>query len=66
MNRRVWWMRRRDFIAGLGSTAALQSSAASAQPRAVPTIGFFHSSSAEARRDLIAVFLRSLAEAGFG
>jgi putative tryptophan/tyrosine transport system substrate-binding protein len=58
-------MRRRDFIAGLGSTAAFQSSAASAQPRAVPTIGFFHSSSAEARRDLIAVFLRSLAEAGF-
>jgi putative tryptophan/tyrosine transport system substrate-binding protein len=58
-------MRRRDFIAGLGSAAALQLSAASAQPRAVPTVGFFHSGSAEARRGLIAVFLRSLAEAGF-
>jgi putative tryptophan/tyrosine transport system substrate-binding protein len=55
-------MRRRDFIAGLGSAAAWPVA-----PRAqqIPVIGYLHSGSLETRRDLVAIFLRGLAETGF-
>jgi putative tryptophan/tyrosine transport system substrate-binding protein len=56
-------MRRREFIAGLGSAAA--TGPALAQQRAMPVIGYLHSSSREARRDSLAAFLRGLAESGF-
>ena len=33
MNRRVWWMRRREFIAGLAGAATLPMAARAQQPR---------------------------------
>jgi putative ABC transport system substrate-binding protein len=58
-------MKRRTFIAGLGSAAAW-SLAARAQKPAVPIVGFLHNGSLdEQRRDLLASFLRGLAETGY-
>jgi putative ABC transport system substrate-binding protein len=57
-------MRRREFIAGLGSAAAWPLAARAQQP-AVPVIGFLFSGSLEARRDDLAMFLRGLAETGY-
>jgi ABC-type uncharacterized transport system substrate-binding protein len=59
-------MRRRDFIAGLGSAAAWPA-AVRAQQRTLPVIGFLDSSApTEARRRLdVDPFLRGLAETGF-
>jgi putative tryptophan/tyrosine transport system substrate-binding protein len=57
-------MKRRQFIAGLGGAAAWPL-VAQAQTT-IPVIGYLHSSSFERRRDLLAVFLRSLAETGYG
>jgi hypothetical protein len=56
-------MRRRAFIAGLGSTAAWPL-AARAQQRAMPTIGWLHSS-LDKEQDYIPAFYRGLAETGF-
>jgi putative ABC transport system substrate-binding protein len=56
-------MRRRDFIAGLGSTAAWPF-VAQAQQRALPVIGYLSASSRETNRAL-AFFLEGLKEAGF-
>jgi putative tryptophan/tyrosine transport system substrate-binding protein len=56
-------VKRRAFIAGLGSAAA--AGPALAQQRAMPVVGYLHSSSREARRDSLAAFLRGLAESGF-
>src|ERR1700704_129854 len=61
-------MRRRDFIALLGSAAVMSSSiwplAARAQQR-MPVIGYLGSESLERQRDLIAAFHRGLAETGY-
>jgi len=57
-------MRRRDFIAGLGGTAAWPF-AVRAQQRATPVIGFLHSESLESRRDSVTAFHRGLAESGY-
>jgi putative tryptophan/tyrosine transport system substrate-binding protein len=56
-------VKRRELIAGLGSAAAWPV-AAPAQP-ALPVIGFLHSSSFEARRDYLPMFLRGLAGTGY-
>jgi len=64
-------MRRRQFIAGLGSVAACRVAAypmvAHAQKRAVPVIGILHTStSSGASRNINVVpFLQGLAEMGF-
>jgi len=57
-------MKRRTFIVGLGSAAALPM-AASAQQSALPVIGFLHSGSAASFAPMVAGFLRGLAETGY-
>jgi putative ABC transport system substrate-binding protein len=57
-------MRRREFIAGLGSAAAWPV-VARAQPSAMPVIGFLHSGSPGPNEGNVAAFRRGLAEAGF-
>jgi putative tryptophan/tyrosine transport system substrate-binding protein len=56
-------MRRREFIAGLG--AAALPSAARAQQRAIPTIGFLHPQSPNTSREVMVAFHRGLAETGY-
>jgi putative ABC transport system substrate-binding protein len=61
-------MRRREFIAGLGSGAvavALWPPAVRAQRSGIPVIGFLHSQSEEATRDIMPAFYKGLAELGF-
>jgi putative tryptophan/tyrosine transport system substrate-binding protein len=55
-------MRRREFIAGLGSAAAWPVVARAQQPA---MMGFFNDSSAEASADNVAAFRRGLGEIGF-
>jgi putative tryptophan/tyrosine transport system substrate-binding protein len=57
-------MRRREFIAGLGSGAAAWPSAARAQQPAIPVVGFIHIMSAENVPHLVASFRQGLREAG--
>ena len=58
-------MRRREFIAGLGSAAAWPL-AARAQQAAVPVVGFLGSQSADLEYNLFAVpFLQGLKETGY-
>jgi putative tryptophan/tyrosine transport system substrate-binding protein len=56
-------MRRREFIAGLGSAAAWPVAARAQQSR--PVIGYLSSSSPAKTQDLIAAFRRGLADVGF-
>ena len=57
-------MRRRDFIALVGSAAAAWPPEAGAQQAVMPVIGFLNPASLEARRDLIAAFHQGLGEQG--
>jgi putative ABC transport system substrate-binding protein len=57
-------MRRREFIAGLGSAAAWPA-VARAQQTAVPVIGYLASQFADASNFLIVRFVQGLKEAGF-
>jgi putative tryptophan/tyrosine transport system substrate-binding protein len=57
-------MKRRTFIAGLGSTAAWPVVARAQQP-AVPVIGFLGASTMEAIREPFEAFRRGLAETGY-
>ena len=60
-------MRRREFIAGLSSAAAvpmLQPFAARAQ-QAIPVIGYFNSGIPAHQTDNLAAFRKGLKEAGF-
>jgi putative ABC transport system substrate-binding protein len=56
-------MRRREFIAGLGSAAAW-SLAAQAQQAAMPVIGYLSSGSQRTSGERLRMFLRGLSEAG--
>jgi putative tryptophan/tyrosine transport system substrate-binding protein len=58
-------VRRRDFIAGLGSTAATWPIAVRAQQPAMPVIGLLCSVPFESYADRIAAFREGLAETGF-
>jgi putative tryptophan/tyrosine transport system substrate-binding protein len=54
-------MKRREFIAGLGSAVAWPM-VARAQQRPLPVIGFLHNQSLESMRDNMEAFARGLAE----
>src|SRR5215471_3805522 len=57
-------MRRREFIAGLGSTVAWPV-AARAQQAAMPVIGFVQSGSADGSEGYVAAFRKGLGETGY-
>jgi ABC-type uncharacterized transport system substrate-binding protein len=58
-------LRRREFVAFLGSAAAAWPRVAVAQPPAIPVIGFLSTRSPEDIPHLLAAFLRGLAENGY-
>jgi putative ABC transport system substrate-binding protein len=57
-------IKRREFIAGLGSVAAWPVVARAQQP-AVPVIGFVNAGSAEASAGFVAAFRKGLGETGY-
>ena len=57
-------MRRREFIAGIGCSAAMSLSAR-AQQQALPVVGFLHSASAAANQKRVTAFLEGLTATGY-
>jgi putative tryptophan/tyrosine transport system substrate-binding protein len=57
-------MRRREFIAGLGSAAARPATTL-AQQTAMPVIGYLGNGPTESARDVVVAFQRGLAETGY-
>jgi putative ABC transport system substrate-binding protein len=58
-------IRRREFIVAISGAAAVWWPRATRAQQAMPMIGFCHLISADARRDYLAYFHRSLAEIGY-
>jgi hypothetical protein len=57
-------MRRREFVAGLGSAAAWPLMARAQQPK-MPVIGYLYGGSPEATADSVAAFRNGLSEFGY-
>ena len=57
-------MKRREFIAGLGSAAAWPV-VARAQQNGIPVIGFIDGGSADVSADSMCVFRKGLGESGY-
>ena len=58
-------MRRREFIALLGSSGIAWPLAARAQQPAMPAIGFLSSASAEPYKPFVSAYRSGLSESGF-
>jgi putative ABC transport system substrate-binding protein len=58
-------MRRREFIAGLGSAVAWPLAAHAQQPPATPVVGYFIAQSAVDSKNVTVPFLQGLREAGY-
>ncbi len=58
-------MRRREFIAGLGGTAAAWPLAASAQQPALPVVGYLGLAAPDPNSSAVTSFRRGLADSGF-
>ncbi|MGB6915858.1 MAG: ABC transporter substrate-binding protein [Pseudolabrys sp.] len=58
-------MRRRDFIKAIAGSAAAWPLAARGEQPAMPVIGFFHLTSLELTRELLAAFHRGLGDTGY-
>ncbi|MGA9199458.1 MAG: ABC transporter substrate binding protein, partial [Pseudolabrys sp.] len=58
-------MRRRDFVKVVGGGVAVWPLLADAQQLAMPVIGFFHLTSLELTRELLAAFHRGLGDTGY-
>src|SRR5215510_12850898 len=58
-------MRRRDFIACLGSTVAAWPIAVGAQQQALPVVGFLHSQSPDLYAPMATAFRGGLRETGY-
>ena len=58
-------MRRRDFLAGIGATVAIDPRIARGQTQPLPLVGFLNSGVREAFRDRLAGFHRGLLQTGF-
>jgi putative tryptophan/tyrosine transport system substrate-binding protein len=58
-------MRRREFIAALGSATAGWPLAARARQAAMPVIGFLHPTSLGLARQAVTAFMRGLADQGY-
>ena len=57
-------LRRRDFVAGLGGTAAWPLAARGQQPR-VPVIGYLSGRTAESDASMLVAFRRGLGDIGY-
>jgi putative ABC transport system substrate-binding protein len=58
-------MRRREFIAGLGSAAVWRPAVARAQPTALPLVGFVSAGTADTGAAGVAAFRTGLKETGY-